>query len=89
MRKNWINWKRNLCCSFCEICVASYVFLLLVWIRTRIHVTTYDLGELALYRHPVLPTLWLESNGTWSVKDYANVNEQVQDFMTYNRYPAN
>ena len=67
MRKNWINWKRSPKCSFCEICCASYVFFLLVWIRTIVDVTHFDAGELATYRHPVLPTLWYE-DGEWTGK---------------------
>ena len=89
MRKNWINWKRSPKCSFCELCCSSVVFLLLVWIRTIVKVTTYDLGEFASYRHPVLPTLWKEEDGTWSGRDSTNIDDQVQPFMTYNRYPTN
>ena len=87
MRKNWINWKRSPKCSFCEICCASYVFFLLVWIRTLISVTHFDAGELATYRHPVLPTLWYE-DGEWTGHSEL-VNEQAQNFMEYNRYPTN
>ena len=60
MRKNWINWKRSPKCSFCEICCASYIFLLLVWIRTLVDVSTYDIDKLEIARHPVLPALWYD-----------------------------
>ena len=88
MRKNWINWKRSPKCSFCEICCASYIFLLLVWIRTLINVQTFDVGELAIARHPLLPTLWYNSTtSNWTLSE--KVNEPVQNFTEYNRYPTN
>ena len=67
MRKNWINWKRSPKCSFCEICCASYVFLVLVWIRTLITVEEFNLKDLAIARHPVLPTMtYSDEKGTWN-----------------------
>ena len=89
-KKNWINWKRSPKCSFCEICCASYVFFVLVWIRSIIDVTTFDLGELAIARHPVLPAFqYDDAVGNWTTTSSVQVSQQVQDFMEYNKYPIN
>ena len=86
MRKNWINWKRSPKCSFCEICCASYVFLVLVWIRSLVDITTFDLGELSIARHMVVPSfIYDDEKGNWTISQ--DVSDQVQAFTEYNRFP--
>ena len=40
MKKNYINWKRQSCCSFFEICCPAAVMFIMVSLRGVVDVTT-------------------------------------------------
>ena len=42
LRKNTIVWKRNICCSLCELMCPVFLMLIIVFIRIRITATTSD-----------------------------------------------
>ena len=39
LKKNWILWRRNLCCSICEILLPTFLVIALIGVRTQISKT--------------------------------------------------
>ena len=64
MRKNYINWKRQGCCSFCEMCCPAVVMMIMVALRAVVKPTVYDYSSLEKVRQPTFPAfIW--DGDTW------------------------
>ena len=90
MRKNYINWKRQPACSFCEICCPAAVMFFMVWIRTLLTASDYSATTLELLKRPLFPGLaWDESVGNWTGEDPGlmfDLSSKMEDFMVYDNY---
>ena len=87
-RKNYINWKRQPGCSFCEICCPAAVMFFLVWIRTLVDPVTYNSSSLEMLKVPLFPGLYYEGNNEWSssVVNVDKISKEITDFMVYDNY---
>ena len=89
MRKNCINWRRQPCCSFCEICCPAAIMFFLVWIRTLIPISDNSNTALDALKQPLFPGLyWDDSVGNWTISE-AEVSAKMADFMKYDNYTGN
>jgi len=50
MRKNYIQWKRQLGCAFCEICCPAVVMFLMVILRNVVDPETFRVSSLIIAR---------------------------------------
>lgn len=90
MRKNFINWKRQPFCSFCEICCPAAIMFMLVWIRTIISVVDNSAAALDLLKQPVFPGLYFDvDTGQFDPTQRAEIESMVEDFMNYDGYLGN
>ena len=75
MRKNFINWKRQAKCSFCEICCPAVVMYLMVILRGVVDVTTTPLSKLTEARQATFPGAtwsWTDQTADPSSSDYGH-----------------
>ena len=42
LKKNWILWKRNLCCSCCELLLPTLLIFALIGLRSAVNKTQLD-----------------------------------------------
>ena len=80
MRKNFINWKRQAKCSFCEICCPAVVMLLMVVLRNVVDVTVFDFSTLEEVRQPTFPAFTYNGN-SWSFTKLGATSEQLEPFF--------
>ena len=66
-RKNWINWKRTLMGSVCEILMPVILMLVLVGLRQKIPMETIDNIDLAKMRHGLYPMAKKDNKGDWGM----------------------
>lgn len=52
LKKNWILWKRNLCCSCCEILLPTLLIFALIGLRSA--VTKSDIAEMSYVDEGIL-----------------------------------
>ena len=89
LKKNIIVWKRNVCCSLCELMCPVFLMFIIVLIRIKIEPspTTPDLS-LQNRQNPFYSPFNLDATGNW-VLDQASINSlnaNLNGFMGANNY---
>ena len=86
MRKNFIQWKRQPGCAFCEICCPAVVMFLMVILRNIIDPETFDLSSLAKVRQPSFPGFVWDGQ-KWGPEGISDMNSDLDPFFVYGEYP--
>jgi ATP-binding cassette subfamily A (ABC1) protein 3 len=67
LRKNFIVWKRNVCCSLCELMCPVFLMLIIVFIRVRIAPSAVEPSQdLLISQVPFYSPFTLDSAGDWT-----------------------
>lgn len=89
MRKNFLQWMRTPCGTFCEILFPVLLMMIIVLTRSVAEVEFLDNFTLYSLRHPLYPVAKPGgSNSTFSVDltDQASQITNYQSFMNYTDY---